>query len=147
MMSAKYFEYYTIMLRGPFFRGHTEGKPAKLLDHVLRVASDPSWKFDGVDAAHNQRVRLHWVRPGERWAATHQHASQSFTARRHAKARYTRLLDNSRIRQLADCQLADWTSRGLVNSWTRQLADYSTCLLYTSPSPRDRQKSRMPSSA
>ena len=25
--------------------------------------------------------------------------------------------------------------------------DFSTCLLYTSPSPRDRQKSRMPSSA
>ena len=25
--------------------------------------------------------------------------------------------------------------------------DYKTCLLYTSPSPRDRQKSRMPSSA
>ena len=24
---------------------------------------------------------------------------------------------------------------------------YDTCLLYTSPSPRDRQKSRMPSSA
>ena len=29
-------------------------------------------------------------------------------------------LDNSRIRQLADCQLADWTSRGLVNSRTRR---------------------------
>ena len=27
------------------------------------------------------------------------------------------------------------------------LAQYKTCLLYTSPSPRDRQKSRMPSSA
>ena len=26
-------------------------------------------------------------------------------------------------------------------------ADYIDCLLYTSPSPRDRQKSRMPSSA
>ena len=25
--------------------------------------------------------------------------------------------------------------------------NYKTCLLYTSPSPRDRQKSRMPSSA
>ena len=25
--------------------------------------------------------------------------------------------------------------------------EYSSCLLYTSPSPRDRQKSRMPSSA
>ena len=23
IMSAKYFEYYTIILRGPFFRGHT----------------------------------------------------------------------------------------------------------------------------
>ena len=29
---------------------------------------------------------------------------------------------------------------------TQQLKD-TTCLLYTSPSPRDRQKSRMPSSA
>ena len=27
------------------------------------------------------------------------------------------------------------------------LVPYSPCLLYTSPSPRDRQKSRMPSSA
>ena len=27
------------------------------------------------------------------------------------------------------------------------VGDYITCLLYTSPSPRDRQKSRMPSSA
>ena len=26
-------------------------------------------------------------------------------------------------------------------------ADFKNCLLYTSPSPRDRQKSRMPSSA
>ena len=30
---------------------------------------------------------------------------------------------------------------------TRELASVNTCLLYTSPSPRDRQKSRMPSSA
>src|SRR5674476_219139 len=29
----------------------------------------------------------------------------------------------------------------------RQPGDYVLCLLYTSPSPRDRQKSRMPSSA
>ena len=27
------------------------------------------------------------------------------------------------------------------------LGDYKTCLLYTSPSPRDRTRSRMPSSA
>jgi len=48
-----------------------------------------------------------------------------------------RLLDNSRIRQLADCQLADWTtrgldisrtwsSRGLDNSRTGQVADWTT---------------------
>ena len=35
--------------------------------------------------------------------------------------------------------------RGLSGRWTA-MHDY-TCLLYTSPSPRDRQKSRMPSSA
>ena len=28
-----------------------------------------------------------------------------------------------------------------------ELMNYDNCLLYTSPSPRDRQKSRMPSSA
>jgi len=46
------------------------------------------------------------------------------------------LLDNSRIRQLADCQLADWTTRGLVNSRTRQLAYWTS---------RGLDNSRMPS--
>ena len=32
-----------------------------------------------------------------------------------------RQLDNSRICQLTECQLMDWTSRGLVNLWTGQL--------------------------
>ena len=37
---------------------------------------------------------------------------------------------------------------GLVMSEDKQMAAMpSICLLYTSPSPRDRQKSRMPSSA
>ena len=46
---------------------------------------------------------------------------------------------------------------GYVEQWTPLLSTtgdeavfaehYKTCLLYTSPSPRDRQKSRMPSSA
>ena len=35
--------------------------------------------------------------------------------------------------------------RGFVEN--TYLTNYSPCLLYTSPSPRDRQKSRMPSSA
>ena len=37
--------------------------------------------------------------------------------------------------------------RGIRNSKERSLALIADCLLYTSPSPRDRQKSRMPSSA
>ena len=41
----------------------------------------------------------------------------------------------------------------IINLFTRILSGilvlglYASCLLYTSPSPRDRQKSRMPSSA
>jgi len=33
------------------------------------------------------------------------------------------------------------------DDWTSALAEAWTCLLYTSPSPRDRTRSRMPSSA
>eukprot|EP00828_Plagiopyla_frontata_P016282 TRINITY_DN2125_c0_g1_i2.p3 TRINITY_DN2125_c0_g1~~TRINITY_DN2125_c0_g1_i2.p3 ORF type:complete len:134 (-),score=38.44 TRINITY_DN2125_c0_g1_i2:24-425(-) len=35
----------------------------------------------------------------------------------------------------------------IVNGTDVEIAELYTCLLYTSPSPRDRQKSRMPSSA
>ena len=34
-----------------------------------------------------------------------------------------------------------------INNNGRDLSQHQDCLLYTSPSPRDRQKSRMPSSA
>ena len=36
---------------------------------------------------------------------------------------------------------------GFCNTWTLEISCVQPCLLYTSPSPRDRQKSRMPSSA
>ena len=39
----------------------------------------------------------------------------------------------------------DWST--FVFSWSNDSSNNRTCLLYTSPSPRDRQKSRMPSSA
>ena len=35
----------------------------------------------------------------------------------------------------------------MVRDYTNNIAEAEACLLYTSPSPRDRQKSRMPSSA
>ena len=39
------------------------------------------------------------------------------------------------------------TSDAVDGELRQELVRYSDCLLYTSPSPRDRQKSRMPSSA
>ena len=37
---------------------------------------------------------------------------------------------------------------GVLNNWLKQIGDtVNRCLLYTSPSPRDRTRSRMPSSA
>ena len=38
-------------------------------------------------------------------------------------SKYQWLLDNSQIRQLADCQLADWMTRGLDISRTGRLVD------------------------
>ena len=38
-------------------------------------------------------------------------------------------------------QEADDANKAIIRDWIK------SCLLYTSPSPRDRQKSRMPSSA
>ena len=40
-----------------------------------------------------------------------------------------------------------WLNLGIFSFQPSEVAKFSTCLLYTSPSPRDRQKSRMPSSA
>ena len=43
--------------------------------------------------------------------------------------------------------LVDGDGKQLRKANTQQEKEAYTCLLYTSPSPRDRQKSRMPSSA
>ena len=56
---------------------------------------------------------------------------------------------NSRYAKLTTRQIANHTS-GLKHRQNRRSfsrKEYTTCLLYTSPSPRDRTRSRMPSSA
>ena len=40
-----------------------------------------------------------------------------------------------------------WKASGHLDAFNDPLIDNKDCLLYTSPSPRDREKSRMPSSA
>ena len=61
--------------------------------------------------------------PGTAWAQVHQHENEDGVAM---------------VRSLESLRDLDY------DSW--QAVAYR-CLLYTSPSPRDRQKSRMPSSA
>ena len=43
--------------------------------------------------------------------------------------------------------LSDSEKYNMINKATKAYGEFLDCLLYTSPSPRDRQKSRMPSSA
>ena len=44
--------------------------------------------------------------------------------------------------------LPDYIKEGIIFHFVEEYSDvFKICLLYTSPSPRDRQKSRMPSSA
>ena len=50
-------------------------------------------------------------------------------------------------RQLGEAgELSDWEDE-FSESVTERLDKYGACLLYTSPSPRDKRQSRMPSSA
>ena len=44
-------------------------------------------------------------------------------------------------------EIKQWISQNLLAAVLGFAGVYVVCLLYTSPSPRDRQKSRMPSSA
>ena len=69
---------------------------------------------------------------------------------------YSGRVPGARERAIADCQrvnqaIADryaaLVDEGLLHTCLTIRDRNQTCLLYTSPSPRDRQKSRMPSSA
>ena len=75
---------------------------------------------------------LIWLRSGQE--ATNRLACNQATVSRNAKS-------------VADSLELD--ARKLEGEWTLggDLSLLNACLLYTSPSPRDRQKSRMPSSA
>ena len=62
-------------------------------------------------------------------------------------APYLRGIASKDMRMLGSFTDNDVVLDFLQGSNLMQLASLGTCLLYTSPSPRDRQKSRMPSSA
>jgi len=64
------------------------------------------------------------------------------------------LLDVKRILQIAQWNISNaekmleaMIKEGMTRTQKKNFAEYMNCLLYTSPSPRDRTRSRMPSSA
>ena len=59
------------------------------------------------------------------------------------------LLDHQKLKRMSAVDLRDLIRDVLHNPEfnASEVDHYMHCLLYTSPSPRDRQKSRMPSSA
>ena len=64
------------------------------------------------------------------------------TALSHRSVKETADENNERLEYLGDAVLS-----AIVADYLFKRYPYKGCLLYTSPSPRDRQKSRMPSSA
>ena len=55
--------------------------------------------------------------------------------------------NTNNLKVTAEINVASQSSFELIDENNYEMDTSFTCLLYTSPSPRDRQKSRMPSSA
>ena len=70
----------------------------------------------------------------------------SFT-REHKQGNRPRLDDEGYFRQLDDIIMGTRRLGISVEGYFQRFGKFSICLLYTSPSPRDRTRSRMPSSA
>ena len=58
-----------------------------------------------------------------------------------------RLRRLGKVKELSDAVIENPTPGGTGIAHTRCMCDACSCLLYTSPSPRDVEESRMPSSA
>ena len=76
-------------------------------------------------------------------------ATAKATARSIDKSVSSQVTDRGGLNQVTDVGVANQVTDMGVATGHRSVNQYDldTCLLYTSPSPRDRQKSRMPSSA
>ena len=71
-----------------------------------------------------------------------------FTGSALASAVYARRVDELTMeRDIYASREENWMNKAVERKETIEQLQTEVCLLYTSPSPRDRQKSRMPSSA
>ena len=108
-------------------------------DHLGPVMPDGfspgsrEWSGSAVLDSRGRELDLYFTATGRRGEATPSFGQCLFRAR------------STLARAAGGWRLSDW--RDLAELVPHDTALYMACLLYTSPSPRDRQKSRMPSSA
>ena len=129
--------------------------PAKLLTPRPTPLRNRIPRKKGVGTSHRQKQILGYTGTGtggvgNTWPGITQDTTTTFGAinyERGPKISYAAqdLILPYNSYSLSDSVTFDANFSGLGYQDLRQLS--STCLLYTSPSPRDRQKSRMPSSA
>ena len=105
----------------------------------VKNSAKGSGKGRGREVVH--LLLRHGARP-ERIGAIHYRLK--LDRRTHEPTRFLQTTTNA-FSMFAEAGLNDAATLDLLRSTAQPLA--SSCLLYTSPSPRDRQKSRMPSSA
>ena len=104
------------------------------------MRSDWTWDLHGDIHDHDFMVNLHEELRLQMWDI-----HTMYDCARKVLTRHTDLLSkpNEEIKKALKCI---WHEYQYTSTDTPRMA-YRACLLYTSPSPRDRQKSRMPSSA
>ena len=71
----------------------------------------------------------------------------SFTEKKNIRKSFGKLKESLSIPNLIEVQKNSYKELTEYYAETELTKGFDSCLLYTSPSPRDRQKSRMPSSA
>ena len=119
--------------------GKVRGTPQQIIDKYNQLARDSQLSNDRVSTENFQQHAEHYVR-------LLSEAQREMDARREQQDRENKERNAERDREK---QLRSSSDNGAfeTSSAAETSAENSACLLYTSPSPRDRSLSRMPSSA
>ena len=128
------------------FRSYNKRMRAKILRPLfdafakgLRQAQSISQAYSALSVV--SLTRSQWDEAIAAGVSQHAEAVEQFHRRKFVRSFRTAL--GVDVADIIDDDISSWLSQ-----YRREnIALIKTCLLYTSPSPRDRQKSRMPSSA
>ena len=119
----------------------------------------PKFNFVTYKTSDNGLHLISGTQANDAWTLTHEDAALTYTVSPFFADAFALSSNNApgtaakpyQVRSIEQLQYINWSYINGQGSTTRDVtgsnSDYKYCLLYTSPSPRDRQKSRMPSSA